>query len=230
MDLHLPARLLHRQEELHGQRHDHEIHHRRAQDEQREGPQQIGPERLALVLVEAGRHELVDLQGDQREGQQEGTEQGELQLGEEELVRGGVDHLDLLVCAARPHVRLDQQIVDVGGEGKADGEADADADQRIDHALAQLDQMIHQRRFGGLDLVVALGLALGHARGLDRLLHRSGSALLGRPAGLLRRAGSGCGNGIAGSLGLLLGGMGRTVELRRHLGRNGRRRVGTGSR
>ena len=35
-------------------------------------------------------------------------------------------------------------------------EADADADQRIDQPLAQLDQMIHQRRLGGLDLVVPL--------------------------------------------------------------------------
>src|SRR5262249_18598440 len=173
VDLDLAAGLLHRQEKLHGQRHDDEKHHQRTEDEQNEGPQQVGAERLALVLVEAGGYKFVDLVGDQRKGEEHGTKQGKLQLGEEELVRSRIDHLDLLALTPRPHVGQDQQIVDVGGKGKADDEPDADAHQRVDHALAQLDQVVHQRRFGRLDLVVTLAI--------DGFLHRSASPLLAFP-------------------------------------------------
>ena len=128
--------------------------------------QQVGPEGLALVLVEAGRDELVDLVGDDRERQEHGAEQGELQLGEEELVRRGVDHLDLLARAARHLIGPDQQVVDLRWRTqKQMHEADADAGQRIDQPLAQLDQMLDQRRLGGLDLVMAVGLTGAAWRG-----------------------------------------------------------------
>jgi hypothetical protein len=49
----------------------------------------------ALVLVEAGRDEPVDLGGDHREGDEERAEQRELQLGDEEFLRRGVDQPDV---------------------------------------------------------------------------------------------------------------------------------------
>ena len=54
-------------------------------------------------------------------------------------------------------------------------EADADADQRIDQPLAQLDQVLDQRRLGGLDLVMAVGLpGAGPARRQCRACPASG--------------------------------------------------------
>ena len=51
----------------------------------------------------------------------------------------------------RPH----QHVVDLLGEEEAEDEGDAEADQRLDQPRAQLDQMIHQRGLGGLDVLVA---------------------------------------------------------------------------
>ena len=57
----LAACLLHGQEELHDHRHDEEIDEHRAEDEQDRRRDQKRQERLPLVLVEARRHEHVDL-------------------------------------------------------------------------------------------------------------------------------------------------------------------------
>ena len=120
-------------------------------------------------------------------------------------VRGGVDHLDLLPRPTRHLIGPHQHVVDLGGEGEADHEADADADQRIDQALAQLDQVVHQRRLGRLDLVLPL---LGRVR---HVLHGPRCRLHAGAAGL-----GGCRRGLrlgGGNLGRL----GSTVEGRRRL-------------
>ena len=54
----------------------------RAEQEQHRRRHEIGHEGVALVLVEAGRDELVDLAGDDGEREAEGAEQGELHLRE----------------------------------------------------------------------------------------------------------------------------------------------------
>ena len=122
------ARLLHRQEELHGERHGHEIDERRAEQEQDRRGDEERQEGLALAAIEPRRHEHVDLRGDHREGDEDGAEQSELHLGEEEFLRRGVDHLDRGIDAGRELVGPEQQIVDVAREIEADGEGDEDGE------------------------------------------------------------------------------------------------------
>ena len=102
LDLAVAAGLLHGEEEPHHHRREEEIDQRRAhqeQDRRRDQERQEGP---AFVLVEAGRYEFVDLRGDQRERDDKAAEHGELDLGEEEFLRRGVDQLDLVRDRDRP--------------------------------------------------------------------------------------------------------------------------------
>ena len=113
-------------------------------------------------MIETRRDELVDLIGDDRERQEYRAEQRQLELSEEELVRRGVDHLDLGVRTGGPLIGHDKDGVDLLGEGEADEKCDEDRDQRVDQARTQLDQMIHQRRLGGVDFCLAGPLILEH--------------------------------------------------------------------
>src|SRR5262249_61747177 len=56
--------------------------------------------------------------------------------------------------ASHPHERPYQNVVDVLGEYEADREHHAERDQRLDQPRTQFDQVIHQRRFGRLDILV----------------------------------------------------------------------------
>ena len=115
-NLHLivAAGLLHGQEEPHHHRREEEIDQRRAHQEQDRRGDQERQEGVALVLVEAGRDEFVDLRGDQRKGDDHAAEHRELDLGEEEFLRRRVDQLDLVRIEARPFDRPferdDQQV------------------------------------------------------------------------------------------------------------------------
>src|ERR1019366_8366831 len=79
--------------------------------------------------------------------------------------------------------------VDLFGEEEAEDEGDAEREQRLDQARAQLDQMIHQRRFAGLDI-------LGAHDALASRESSSASAAAG-PVGLV----AGCGwlSGVSAS-------------------------------
>ena len=127
LDMHLAvAGLLHRQEEFHGERHGHEIDERGADHEQDRRGNEERQEGLALAPIEPGRHEHVDLRGDHREGDEDRAEQSELHLGEEELLRRGVDHLDRRIGAGGEPVGPQQEIVDRLGEPEADEKGDED--------------------------------------------------------------------------------------------------------
>ena len=111
---------------------------------------------MALVLVEARRHEGIDLPSDHGKGDEGGAEHGELQVGEELLQKMRRDELGL-VGPHHAHEWPDQHIVNVVGEIKAHHEGDQKGDDGLDEPRAQLDQMLHQGRFGGFDVSV------GHA-------------------------------------------------------------------
>ncbi|CDX39926.1 conserved membrane hypothetical protein [Mesorhizobium sp. ORS 3359] len=149
------ADLLHGQEEPHHHRGEEEIDQRGAHQEQDGRCDQERQERAALVLVEAGRDELVDLRGDQREGDHHAAEHGKLHLGEEELLRRRIDQLDLVRVEAcplrRPFKGDDQQVEQALGKEEADEEGNEEAAQRPDQAAAQLDEMLDQRRRRFLD-------------------------------------------------------------------------------
>src|SRR6185437_16353844 len=95
-----------------------------------------------------------------------------------------------------------QHVVNLLGEHEADGEHHRESDQRLDQPRAQLDQVIHQRRFGGLDVLVAHAapstLGLGGSR--SRASSFTGSGAGGAKSALLTGGnGSGSGTEISGS-------------------------------
>ena len=92
----LAAHLLHAEREPHQHRHHDEIDQHRAEHEEQRGRDQIGQERVALVLVEAGRHEFVDLRRHDRERDEGGAEQRQLQLREEIFQQRRVDEFRIL--------------------------------------------------------------------------------------------------------------------------------------
>src|SRR5262249_17152152 len=56
--------------------------------------------------------------------------------------------------ARNPHERPGQHVVDRLGEEEAADEGDGKGDERLDQPRAQLDQVLHQRRFGRLDFLL----------------------------------------------------------------------------
>ena len=77
--------------------------------------------------------------------------------------------------AGDPDERPHQHVVDLLGEEEAEDEGNAEAEQRLDQPRAQLDQMVHQRRFAGLDVFGAhdalASLRMSGAGGVDVLRH-----------------------------------------------------------
>lgn len=65
-------------------------------------------EGVAFLLVEARRHEAVELPGQDREGQDHGPETRQLDLGEEELQRRGVDEFERAGGRVRRFLDADQ--------------------------------------------------------------------------------------------------------------------------
>src|SRR3954463_6729344 len=103
------------------------------------------------MLVEARSDELVDLRRDDRERDEAGAEQRELELGDEIFQQRGVDEFRVL-GTRDPHERPDQHVVDLLGEEEAEDEGNAEAKERLDQPRTQLDQMVHQGSFAGLDI------------------------------------------------------------------------------
>ena len=106
------------------------------------------------MLVEAGRHEFVDLCGDNRKRDEARAEQRQFQLGQEIFQQRRVDKFGVL-RARDPDERPHQHVVDLFGEEETEDEGDAESEQRLDQPRAQLDQMVHQGRFAGLDILGA---------------------------------------------------------------------------
>src|SRR5690606_13947396 len=91
-------------------------------------------------------------------------ERRDLDLREEEFLRGGVDQIHLVRVEPRPLRRPlerdDEQQEQLLGEEEADEEGDHEAADRPHQSPAQLDQVLDQRRRGLGDLVFFLAHAL----------------------------------------------------------------------
>ena len=120
------ADLLHAEREPHQHRQHHEIDQQRAQHEKERRRDQIWQEGAALVLVEAGRHEFVDLRRHDRERDEGGAEQRQLQLGQEIFQQRGVDEFRIF-RPRDPDERPHQHVVDLLGEEEAEDEGDAES-------------------------------------------------------------------------------------------------------
>ncbi len=189
-----PAHLLHTERKARQHRPDQPVDHERPEQEEDRRRDQVRQERLLLVAIEAGRHEHVDLRGDDGKGDEGAAEHRELELHHEIFEQAGIDELGVL-GARDPDERPGQHVVDGLGEEEADHEGDAERDDRLDQPRPQLDQVLHQRRLGGLDLLVFV--LAGHA-GLP-----PASGFASAPAGSLvdaagALAGAAGGSGSAG--------------------------------
>src|SRR6185312_1796974 len=164
----------------------------------------IRQEGLALVAVEAGRDEHIELAGDNRERQERRAEHCQLQLGDEIFEQRRVDELGVL----RPRHQdegPDQDVVDILGEDEAEREHHAEGEQRLDEPRAQLDQVLHQRGLGGLDVLVrhaASPARFGASAGGVSAGAGSASGGAGAKSALVTGgSGSGSGTSIAGNAG-----------------------------
>ena len=148
-------------------RHEEEIDQRGAHQEQDRRRDQERQEGRALVLVEARRDELVDLRGDDREGDEQRAEHGDLDLGEEEFLRRRVDQLGLGRHRDRPrctaHLNgMTSRLKRCLAKKKQTRKATKNAASAPDQPRAQLDQMLDQRLRLMPSLLSSL-VDLGHA-------------------------------------------------------------------
>src|SRR6516225_2160674 len=130
------------------------------------------------MAVEAGRDEHVDLRRHHRERYECRAEHRELELHDEIFEQAGIDELGIL-RPCDPNERPGQHVVDRLGEEEAADKGDGEGDQRLDQPRTQLDQVLHQWRFGRLDLLLVVLAA--HA-GLPSGLAASASAVAGSGA------------------------------------------------
>src|SRR5262249_8570094 len=80
------------------------------------------------------------------------AKQRELELHDKIFEQPGIDELRIF-RPRDPDVRPGQYIVDLAREEKAGNRRECERGQRLDEPRAQLDQMIHQGRLGGFDLL-----------------------------------------------------------------------------
>src|SRR5262245_10814675 len=101
-----------------------------------------------------------------------------MKLYDEIFKQAGIDELGIL-RARDPNERPGEDVVDRLGEEEAADEGDGEGDQRLDQPRTQLDQVLHQRRFGRLDLLLVVLAA--HA-GLPSGLAAAAAAVAGSGA------------------------------------------------
>src|ERR1700692_670692 len=153
-----PARLLHAERKPRQHRPDHEIDHHRSHHEEHRRGDQVWQERLLLVAVKAGRHEHVDLRGDHRKRNEGAAERGDLELHDEIFEQARIDEFRIL-RTGDPDVRPGENVVDLLGKEEAADHRDDECGRRLDQPRPQLDQVVHQRRLGGLDLLLFVFVA-----------------------------------------------------------------------
>ena len=170
--------LLQRHREADEQGHHREIDKQRPEQEEDRRRDQIGQKRLALVTVKAGGDELVDLHRDDRKGDDGRAKHAEPDVGVELFEEMGGDE-GRLFRPDHTHVGIGQDVVDVAREKEADEKGGEKGVERPDDASAQLDQVVHQRRLGGVDLVLAHSAALLGAAGASGSGSLSAGAAVG---------------------------------------------------
>ena len=85
------------------------------------------------MFVQSGRHEFINLRGDDRKPQEHRREERHLDVSEESLVQRGEDHAPLLVLGGeRVGQRLHEKLVDVWGKPVANEEEPDDPGHAVD--------------------------------------------------------------------------------------------------
>ena len=173
---------------LHATRKNDVIDERAAHDEQHRRREQIGQERLALLLVEAGRDEQPELARDDRKGEAERRPERDAQIGEERLGQIGVDEMPLDCSVSMLASGCGEEIVDRLAEIPARPEQNQNA--RIEY-ISRLRSSIRCSSSGILPPSSSSSLCVGHGFSHGSTV-RSGFRL--RAGGAASAGGSGSGS------------------------------------
>src|SRR5262249_4506624 len=117
---------------------------------------EIGTKCLTFVTIKARRHKLINLHGHHRKRQKRRAKHGQFDLGDEIFEQRCVDKFGVR-GPGDPNERPNQNIIDLLGEKKASDEHHQKSRKRLDQAAPQLNEMLHQGRFGRLDVLLAHG-------------------------------------------------------------------------
>jgi hypothetical protein len=141
---------------------DGEIDHQGAEHKEDRRGDQIRHQGLALMLVEPRRHEQVNLRGDEGETEEDGTEEGQVEFGEEQFLGRGIDQLDLVrgVAAVNAAIWPEQHVENVLRDEEAADHQHDDGNGTFDEPLAQFDQVFKKRRLAAGEFVFDFGLVL----------------------------------------------------------------------
>src|SRR5690606_17266614 len=96
----------------------------------------------------------------EREAEEDGTEKGQVELGEEEFLRGRIDQLHVARIWIERAIGVEQNIENLTGEEEANDQQQNDDDRAANKTLAQLGQMLKQRGLAAGEFVFDFGLAL----------------------------------------------------------------------
>src|SRR3984893_16370894 len=146
-------RLLHAQREASQHRPDQKVDDKRAEHEENRSGHQVRQECLPLVPIKTRRNEHVDLRRNYRKRNESSPEHSELQLDYEIFEQSRIDEFCVL-RASYPHEGPSENVVNGLREEKAPDKGDTKRNECLDQPRAQLDQVIHQRRLGRLDVLV----------------------------------------------------------------------------
>src|SRR5271167_2822234 len=102
--------------------------------------------------IQTGRNKHVELRRDNRERNECCAEHGKLELDNEIFKQPGID--EFRVRTSHPYEWPRQNDEDRLGEEETADERNTEGDQRLDESRPQLDQVLHQRRLGCLDVFV----------------------------------------------------------------------------
>ena len=142
-----------RVEKLYRHWQQEEIDQCRAQHKKYGRCKQIGSQYLPLGFIEARRHEFVHLCCNQRKCNEHATKHCNLQFHQKytkQLDRNQAD-----VCAGAPFEGLDQQRQQIRRKIETHDKGKRETRHRPHQPAAQFKQVVHQRRFRGVDFVFA---------------------------------------------------------------------------
>src|SRR5690606_4568695 len=149
------------QQELPGERHDHAVSERTAEEKEDRRRNEEGQKGALLILVETGRDKNPELRGDDREGEENAGKKGDLEIGEEGFMQPGEDHPPPFhIIAIGRDKRLDEESEKLLRDEVAENKGDDERHNRIDKPIAEFDQMLHQRSLAVINLVITHGALL----------------------------------------------------------------------
>jgi len=103
------------------------------------------------MLVKAGRYEFIKLNRNHRKSHTARTKHAQFDIGEKLFQKMGGNQLGI-IRADNIHERPGQNIVNLVAEIKTSAKRHKKSHHRLDEPRTQLNNMVHQRRFAGVNV------------------------------------------------------------------------------